>query len=464
MRKLLFVITATILFEGITSVWAAKTDKKELTPADAKSAIKSYVMEKHDNEYLKVIKDKLTATSFDRKQKIPKIVKNQKQFLLEERADVWSHYGVKDDKSLKKVLELLCQDENLPNKTDIRNSGVKSIIFPDRTRTGEIDSTKCLVNTFFEIRNTTKDGFSDARYKVEMRWKVQSKYKKGKFVQVNKADIESLSVNKIDFLSFEAERIEQTVKRTVREWYLNIPENLQPEYLAQAIDSLSPIIIEMSKIQIEERNGLELLVKVDNPIRFHIDPYQFIPDSLQPYYENPVAWMELNPLFKVEIDPADYSKGQLTVVEMSSSVIKPQRNVFSDEELMVIKSNIGGYADLFLSHLKEYVQTKKGMSDLMNFFENEHVAVEVSYVRENGVQTKERNVKDYLRKVNAKEFSTAILKIDGDVKSNPKVRFSQEYTGSIYSDYTEKEIILQHKGDGFVITKIIVVPGSTVKR
>ncbi|MCM1177776.1 MAG: hypothetical protein NC308_06325 [Clostridium sp.] len=400
-----------------------------------------------------------------------------RQFLFED-SKVSSVLNPKAN-TLKYVFGALCTKGFAPTVFKFENAvyGEPHYAMITKKKIEQADSSRIIVPITFEAHSLAKDNISNVKYAVNFEWEVkiekkgmESEIVDGKKVKrygyvAQSPKLLSSTAKPIEFLNSDRMAMRSTALHYVSEWYSHLSENLDPEYLAEAIMDIEPISADISMIKCDLPARRTFVVESGLPeITYGIDPYQFIREDEKELYTNPSARKTIVPKFEITVDKTfkkienvNVTYGQVRIDTAKTDAEKIHRQMMSKDSF-----------DKFANLISEYVLTcdKTVAEELASMFVAPDNAVQVSYMTKSGNEKIEnRTAGKYISRLKGKGLyiNKLSMQIEDSNLNRIIVTIGQDYNGNHYSDYTKKNVYLLYnsEADTYLIDKIEVVEGST---
>ncbi len=471
-------VLITALMVLISSVAYAQTEEIKKVAFDA--------AEGQQKELFDKMKAKLAGEKNTKKVTFKEALTTANQFLYNESSI--DSLKLKSDPTLKNVFEALIKNPGTVFNFKTSTTDLSEIKFAKKSKKDkdgkqiEVDDTQhLLVPIYTETRTITKDGISDARYKVKSVWKVQMvKRPSNKKVEVKNEDgktklvkdttkvdkamkvtLNEITSVKIDYLTSEKETMRKAAKAAIVEWYANMPANLAKEYADQVYESvLEPIVVAPESIDIALPDTRILVVKGPKEIKINTNPYKGLTEEQILMCEDPTANLTVTPTFTIKIDDT-LKNAAVAGVDYSEPVISvtlnnAQRMAKYDQA----NSVIANYTELLCKYVAE--KNDENKANLENMFATSDALVEVSYVGKN--KPKKTTAAKYLKDLRGTSLNmTTVYKNADNAFDSFEFTANQEYRSKKYSDTTEKVIYLKYDSakKTYLIEQILVVPGTT---
>lgn len=448
MKKLLVLALITGL---VSAVSAFGREKEQVPPEtvvlDAQKAL-------FDNIGNKVKADFAYATN------------KEAQFLLED--DKLEQFGCGKDKKLGEIYKTLRKDTKclfnvthscLTNPLHLgrarrikKDDTIETIEFlkkesEDYHKRGvDLYSTKC--ETHVIIR---KDSLvSNAKYAAEFIWRCNEK-------KPTDAQLIIINLRKIKFTTAEKLSMEKIAREAVVEWYADLPDSLETEY------NFSSMAVGMESV--EGKLSGTTFTTVSVPELKGETEFKVSEEDLILYDEAPKTVHTLKPGFLIHIseDLRGIEGMEVDFADLKS--IEPVKNEDKKHrKYLVVKA-----ANEFTSQLMLYAITdrkeRESISPTTDFGENAHV--QVSYLKKEIEDIKDRDSATYLKKLKAEEMSIILsgYPIFDNNMDSAVWNFTQVYIGNSYKDITEKQLHMRYdkESDAYEVEQITVISGSTRK-
>lgn len=334
-----------------------------------------------------------------------------------------------------------------------------------KTNEDDVDSLTIIVPIRFQTHTITKNSISNVKYEVSFEWAVKVKEKRdkeGKFnYTVNSTKLNSSKATPIDYLTSDKELMLEAAKKHIVEWYADLPNTLNGNYVQMSIDDLIPMKIDLKDVHKDGLpNSKNFEISSVPEIRIKIDPYQYIADDEKLLYTDPVSYMVLRPKFKISIDNALNGVNNMAVEYIEEEIVKPVKDTEKEARRNKAKEAI----ETLNNRLSNYVADKNGETKSMveNLFVDENVEVEVSYLFKNGKERRnKKTVQKYLSLLKGLTLTMDLAEIEvNDSNWNSIVyTVNQQYRGVTYSDDTVKKVYFDfdQSKDQYMVSKIEVV-------
>lgn len=383
-----------------------------------------------------------------------------------------SHY-------LKDVYNKLCSKKNHAPTTleyEYVNFGdIAYKIIEKGKNKGRTDSTILVVPVSFQTHSIAKDNVSDVKYDVDLTWEVKVSPKL-KVVKENgrragtiagyvpgNVKLVGARAKSINYLTSDKLRMKETVIDAIMQWYADLPQNLDREYVSQSIKTIEGMSVSRDDIKFRLPESQKLTVDNVPSILIHIDPYQYIDEADKNLYTDPSAYMIIAPTFNVRVDDS-FKKADMKVTYNIKSIQKP----IPDQEKEYRHSEAEKVYSQLAALISEYVETRdeNAREAFSNIFQSPESEVEVSYISNKGNEKiKKESVEKYLSRLKGTsiEMSAAeFILVHPNWESIVYV-VNQRYQSKRYSDLTQKQIHMNFDTDKrtYLVEKVEVVPNST---
>lgn len=330
----------------------------------------------------------------------------------------------------------------------------------------------------FENRNevskkdSTVTHLTDVKYLTTLVWEIDAKTKrnpKTKLLYLDcSAKVLSCEVDPIPYLNLEEEKIQSIAENAIKDWYKNLPDNLDVDKLKE-----SNSLIEVGKVESVDSVEVDGNMDFENltytwrgkRVQIDIDPDPFITKGEEYLYESPSATAEFIPVFSVQITNEPYSlKDKPEVKYEDVEIVYP----LTKKEKQDRKDKAGKFIKEYTNKLAEYASAEKSeraalRTELEAMFADGAI-VEVSYFPKGGNDRKiKREVGKYLTLLKDADMTATDPKcVEVDTNNVVSIIYSytQSFEGKKYSDEVDKVVKMEYQDDRWVITGITIA-GNT---
>lgn len=328
-----------------------------------------------------------------------------------------------------------------------------------------VDSLIIIVPFRFQTHTVTKNSVSNVKYEVTLEWAIKVKEKKSKeggfHYTVNSTKLNSSKATPINYLTSDKVSMLETAKKHIVEWYADLPNTLDDEYVQMSIDDIMPMKIDLKDIQKDRLpNSNKFEISSVPEIKIKTDPYQYIENSEKLLYTDPVSYIVLRPKFNISIDNTLKGVENITVEYIEKNIVKPIKDSEKEHRRNKAKEAI----ETLNNRLSNYITDKNDETKSMveNLFVDENVEVEVSYIFKNGSEKRnKRSVQKYLSLLKGLVLTMDLENIEVNDPNWDSIVYTvnQHYRGVTYNDDTVKKVYFKfnQSKDQYMVSKIEVI-------
>lgn len=283
---------------------------------------------------------------------------------------------------------------------------------------------------------------SSVKYNVTLNWEEIRFWNNA--IKSDRTTI-TADVNKIKYTTEELNQNKSNAIAAIEKWYADVENNVKAELEGGKVANISN-----SQISIKEENEVYKstnvkVITVSKPL-----DYSTLANP-EEYELNQNITFEITPSFIIkngEILEVKYTKGRYSKPQTIAAVIERKQNAAKLSECF--KNAIETNDTEKLSELFADIKLKDG--------------IQVSYLRGNKEDIKNRMAETYLKNVNLDKISIEASPIEYK-DGNYTCEFMQIFSGKSYSDLTKKIIVFSfdEETNNCLIEKIKVIEGSTIK-
>ena len=316
-------------------------------------------------------------------------------------------------------------------------------------------------------KNSKKFLNSETKNVLTLVWKVDSK---------NKARIESIYAEPVDFFNFEIAEMQQKASALVEKYYSNlIVKESIPEMRASTVqDEFSG---DHKQIAFWNMFGGNPYIKIANlsiapsgVTKFNDEPIMIVDVAREAYFnEGQTLGNKLGLRFAIAFNK-EFNNARIVKIEwMFGEKVEPE-NMFGAKNLKDAQQ----FGESFIQKLKKHIvngATDKALeAELTGMFLNDEAIVEVSSIRSTKVTP--HKVKEYFASLtqNLRGRSPIAVEIVSDKPTSfsgtsiIEMKFKQAFKGGKYCDNTEKRIEMVYEEGKYSITKVAVIETKECKK
>lgn len=334
----------------------------------------------------------------------------------------------------------------------------------------------------FENRNevskedSTVTHLTDVKYLTTLVWEIDAKTKrnpKTKLLYLDcSAKVLSCEVDPIPYLNLEEEKIQSIAENAIKDWYKNLPDNLDVDKLKESNSLIEVRRVEpVNSVEVKDDNmdfeNLTYTWKAKKPVKIDINPYPFITKGEEYLYESedskPSATATFIPVFSVQITNEPYSLKDKPEVKYEDVKIDYP---LTKEEKQDRKDKAGKFIKEYTNKLAEYASAEKSERAALRteleamFADPDGTLIAVSYFPKGGGDRKiERKVGKYLTLLKDAELTVTdpeCVYVDKDDVDSIIYSYIQSFKGKKYSDRVKKVVKMEYQDGRWVITGITI--------